>query len=91
MMEHSTVTLNIFPALVRHKKGHATLHGLIYTLETQAYFDNPTITGYGVHSFHTRCKSCTPYSCIRGPGDSIVHALKCVLAHYMYYIDLELT
>ena len=30
MMEHITVTfLNIFPALVHHKKDHGTLHGLL--------------------------------------------------------------
>ena len=31
----------------------------------RVYFDNPTITGYGVHCSHTRCMSCMLYCCSR--------------------------
>ena len=63
MLEHGTVTVLIM----------LPCRGFY---EAQAYFDNPTITGFGVHIFHTRWVSCTPYCCMYHlPSSKCTHRL----------------
>ncbi len=58
----------------------------------RVYFDNPTITGYGVHCSHTRCMSCMLYCCSRRlPSCSLVSSpyeyVSLLVELYTWYLN----